>query len=190
MNRLENWFCASSFWRNFTERRLLPGMLDGCDLGDHVLELGAGFGAATSELRRRAPRVTSLEYDRAGIPQIAARNRNGNGAVVQGDAAALPFAAESFTAAIAILMLHHLRSGELQDRAFAEIRRVLKPGGVFLAGEINAGWPNRVAHFRSTFVPVDPVTVSARLKAAGFSSASVDFQRGGFRVRALRGGAE
>jgi ubiquinone/menaquinone biosynthesis C-methylase UbiE len=109
-----------------------------------------------------------------------------NASVIQGDASTLPFPDSTFTSAIAILMLHHLRSHELQDRAFAEIVRVLLPGGVFLAFEIQDGWMHRVGHIRSTFVPVDPATASARLTAAGFSRAAVDLRRGGFRIRALR----
>ena len=41
MNRFENWFCASSLWRFFTERKLLPWILSGYPLGDHVL-VGTG----------------------------------------------------------------------------------------------------------------------------------------------------
>jgi ubiquinone/menaquinone biosynthesis C-methylase UbiE len=155
-------------------------------LGDHVLELGAGPGAATHELRKRAQRVTSLEYDHAFAAKLGVRVNGSNGFVIRADAAALPFADETFSSVIAILMLHHLRSKELQDRAFAEIRRVLRPSGVFLAFEIQDGWMHRVGHIGSTFVPIQPAEVSTRLTAGGFSRASVDARRGGFRIRALR----
>ena len=186
MNRFETWFCGSSYWRYLTCRQLLPWLLGGSELGGHVLELGAGPGAATEELQRRAARVTSLEYDHEFAARLGARASGTNASVIQGDAATLPFPDNTFTSAIAILMLHHLRSNELQDRAFAEIARVLRPGGVFLAFEIQDGWLNRVGHIRSTFVPVDPATASARLRAARFSRATVDLWRSGFRIRALR----
>jgi ubiquinone/menaquinone biosynthesis C-methylase UbiE len=186
MNRFETWFCGSSYWRYVTRRQLLPWMVEGSELGEHVLELGAGPGAATEELRLRAGRVTSLEYDHGFAARLAARLSGANASVIQGDAATLPFSGGTFTSVIAILMLHHLRSNEVQDRAFAEIGRVLRPGGVFLAFEIPDGWLNRVGHMRSTFVPVDPATASARLAAAGFSRATVDLWRSGFRIRALR----
>jgi ubiquinone/menaquinone biosynthesis C-methylase UbiE len=83
-------------------------------------------------------------------------------------------------------MLHHLRSNELQDRAFAEIRRVLRPGGIFLAFEIPDMWLHRIGHIRSTFVPVAPASAKARLTGAGFSRVNVDFRHGGFRIQALR----
>ena len=187
MNRLETWFCATTFWSNVTRERLLPRLLDGQDFGTRVLELGAGSGAATPELLRRFPSVTSLEYSAAGprkMPAIPSQVRTAR--MVRGDAAQLPFADGSFTCAIAILMLHHLHSPELQDSAFAEIRRVLQPRGIFLAFEIRDGWLQRLIHTHSTFVPVNASTVNARLNAAGFARASVDFMRGAFLLRARR----
>jgi SAM-dependent methyltransferase len=186
MNRFETWFCGSPFWRYVTRWQVLPWILEGSELGEHVLELGAGLGAATEELRSRAARVTSLEYDYALAAKLGARLGGASVTVIQGDAATLPFSDGIFSSAIAILMLHHLRSNELQDRAFAEIWRVLRPGGVFLALEIQDGWLHRVGHTRSTFVPVTPASAFARLTTAGFSKVTVDFRRGGFRIRALR----
>jgi SAM-dependent methyltransferase len=186
VNAFETWFCGSPFWRYVTQRQLLPWILQGSELGEHVLELGAGPGAATEELGHLAARVTSLEYDHAFAAKLGARVSGGSVAVIQGDAATLPFSDGTFSSAIAILMLHHLRSNELQDRAFSEIWRVLRPGGVFLAFEIQDGWLHKVGHIRSTFVPVTPASAFARLTTAGFSKVTVDFRRGGFRIRALR----
>jgi len=186
MNRYETWFCGTRFWRWVTRRQLLPWILQDSELGEHVLELGAGLGATTDELGRLSPRVTSLEYDHTSAAKLAPRSNGSNGVVIQGDAARLPFADGTFSSAIAILMLHHLRSTELQDRAFAEIRRVLRPGGVFLAFEIQDGWLHRAGHIKSTFVPVMPASANGRLTAAGFSKVTVDFRHGGFRIRALR----
>lgn len=191
MNRLENWFCASSFWRRLTRKQLLPWLLGDTELGEHVLEIGAGAGAATEELRKRARRVTSLEYSRELVTKLAMRNRSeglsaGNGGAIQGDAAELPFPENIFSAVIAVLMLHHLRSREAQDRVFAEANRVLRPGGVFLAMEIEDSRLNRLMHFRSTFVPVSRPDLPARLGAAGFSDVSVASRSGALRIHAKR----
>ena len=186
MNAYENWVCGSAFWRYITRRQLLPWLLHGVKLGDSVLELGAGRGAATLELAKVAPRVTSLEYDHKSIATLAARTNNSSTWAIQGDASTLPFAGGSFSTAIAVLMLHHLKSAELQDRAFAEIFRVLRPGGVFLAFDVPDGWFHRVGHIRSTFVPLDPKTVRNRLSAAGFSQVAIGSGGGGFRIKALR----
>lgn len=190
MNRFENWFCGSSFWRAVTRKEVLPWLLTGTALGEHVLEIGAGAGAATAALRRHAPRVTSLEYSEKLLSQLARQDMNGgrlrNGAVLRGDAAALPFANETFSAVIAVLMLHHLGSREGQAQVLQESFRVLRPGGVFLALEIENGWLNRIAHIRSTFLPMVRAEVPARLGSAGFHDVTTARRRGAFRIRALR----
>lgn len=186
MNRFENWFCGSSLWRFVTERRLLPWILSGYELGDHVLEVGAGPGATTEELLRRAGRVTSLEYDPTYVSKLAERHRNSNVTVVRGDAATLPFPDSTFSSVLAVLVLHHLKSLEQQNHAFQEFHRVLRPGGMFFAFEIRDGWVHRVGHYKSTFVPVSPASAFARLTVAGFSRIAVDIERSAFRVAALR----
>src|SRR5580693_6818800 len=103
MNLYETWFCGSQLWRWVTRRQLLPWMLQGSQLGEHVLELGAGPGAATEELTRLAGNVTSLEYDHKFAAKLAARANNASVTVIQGDAAALPFSSGIFSSAIAIL---------------------------------------------------------------------------------------
>src|ERR1700688_1453585 len=184
MNSFENWFCASRLWQNLTERRWLPWALEGSDLGEHVLEVGAGPGAATADLARRARSVTSLEYSHDFC--IRLQSKIDATKVVQGDASVLPFKSQTFTSAIAVLVLHHLRSSDAQDRAFAEIFRVLKPGSVFVALEIQDSWLTRLAHFHTTFVPVSTDGLNGRLWAAGFSNIRVTNRNGGFRIRAER----
>jgi ubiquinone/menaquinone biosynthesis C-methylase UbiE len=188
MNRLENWFCGSSLWRFVTERKLLPWIVSGYRLGDHVLEVGAGPGATTEELLRRASRVTSLEYDAGYVARLAEKHKDKGSrvTVVRGDAAALPFPDNSFSSVVAVLVLHHLRSPEQQDRAFQEFHRVLRPGGMFFAFEIRDGWLHRVGHYKSTFVPLAPASAFGRLTTAGFSRIAVDIERSAFRVCALR----
>jgi ubiquinone/menaquinone biosynthesis C-methylase UbiE len=191
MNRLEHWFCGSSIWHWVTRTQVLPWLTAGSNLGDHLLELGAGPGAATIALRNQVQRVTSLEYDAKLVAKLRIRTDGTSGdhatcQILQGDASTLPFPDATFSSAIAVLMLHHLPCREQQDRTFAEIRRVLRPGGVFLAVEIPDGWLNRVMHTRSTFVPIAPASVPARLAAAGFWRSSIDFRSSAFRIRALR----
>ena len=186
MNAFEHFFCSSSLWAYLTERQLLPWVLSGARLGDHLLELGAGYGAATPYLRKRVTQVTSLEYDSRSLAKLKARRAAGSGGAVRGDAARLPFADGTFSSALAILMLHHLPSKESQDRMFAEVLRVLIPGGVFVAFEIQDGWIHRVGHIKSTFTPLSPGSALGRLTDAGFANISVEFRRGAFRVSAIR----
>lgn len=186
MNTFERWYCGSALWRYLTRRELLPWMLQGSALGEHILELGAGAGPATMELARRAPRLTSLEYDHSSALKLRSCANHPNVDVIRGDAAALPFPDATFSSAIAILMLHHLKSSELQDRAFSEICRTLRPGGVFLAFDIPNNWIHRITHIKSTFVPLDPATAVGRLTAAGLAQVGVESRSGGLLIRAIR----
>jgi|SRR5208283_2904307 len=190
MNALEHFFCSTSLWQRITHRHLLPWVLSGSRLGEHVLEIGAGCGPATGRLLKLAPKVTSLEYDARSLGKLKAKHHDAAIAPLCGDAATLPFADASFSSAVAILVLHHLRSKELQDRAFEEVHRVLRPGGSFFAFEINDAWIHRVGHYKSTFTPVTPGSAFARLTRAGFSKISVDFRRGGFRLAARKAAEE
>lgn len=83
--------------------------------------------------------------------------------------------------------LHHLRSTRHQDAALAEIGRVLRPGGVFLALEISESRLMRLAHRKDTYVPLNPAALPARLTRAGFSRIVVDLSRAFYQLRAVRG---
>ncbi|HWT24259.1 MAG TPA: class I SAM-dependent methyltransferase, partial [Solirubrobacteraceae bacterium] len=101
------------------------------------LEIGAGTGYFSLNLLQagvvRAAVCTDVS---PGMLTTLERNAERIGATVETaacDAAALPFADGSFDLVLGHAVLHHLP--EL-DRAFAEFRRVLRPGGVLLfAGE-------------------------------------------------------
>ena len=62
---------------------------------------------------------------------------------------------------------------ELQDRLFAEIARVLRPGAALVASDSLASDELEAHHEGDTYNPVDPSTLPARLAAAGFSDVDV-----------------
>jgi SAM-dependent methyltransferase len=174
-------YCASPEWARLVEDELLPWVLDGCELGDDLLEAGPGPGLTTDVLRRKAARVTAVELDLDLAGKLAARLAGSNVTVVAGDVTRLPFPAGRFSAAACLTMLHHIPSPARQDSALAELARVLRPGGV-LAGADGLDTPaRRELHEDDVFVPVDPGTLAARLRAAGFAEARVDVA--GDRVR-------
>jgi ubiquinone/menaquinone biosynthesis C-methylase UbiE len=117
--------------KRHVREELVPPAIDGLEFDGEVLEVGPGFGPATEVLTRRAGHVTAIELD----PVLAAalRDRLGDRAeIVHGDGTAMPFADASFSAATCFTMLHHVPSPDLQDRLFAEVRRVLRPGAPFV----------------------------------------------------------
>jgi hypothetical protein len=72
-------------------------------------------------------------------------------------------------------------SPELQDRLLGEVRRVLRPGGVFAGSDSLTSPLFRLLHVRDTLVPVDPDGFAARLEAAGFRDAEVKVAGRSFR---------
>jgi 16S rRNA A1518/A1519 N6-dimethyltransferase RsmA/KsgA/DIM1 with predicted DNA glycosylase/AP lyase activity len=70
MNSAERLFCSSSLWRYLSARNALPWILSGAQLGDHFLEIGDGYGAATPYLEMHVSRVTSLEYDYRSLRKL------------------------------------------------------------------------------------------------------------------------
>jgi ubiquinone/menaquinone biosynthesis C-methylase UbiE len=180
--------CASAEWAALVRDELLPWVLGDDELGEDVLELGAGPGLVTDLLAERAPRVTAVEIDEQLAAALRARLA-GRVEVLTADATALPLPDSRFSAAACFTMLHHIPGPALQDRALAEIVRVLQPGGLLLGTDGQDTPTRRALHDGDVFVPIDPAGLADRLRAAGFIEPVVDSNgdRFRFRARAPRG---
>src|ERR1700747_3176531 len=99
MNETHLPYLASPEWAARLEADLLPWIERVAKLGDDVLEIGPGPGLTTDILRRRSARVTAVEIDGALATDLAERLQGANVEVIQGDAGALAFPAERFSAA-------------------------------------------------------------------------------------------
>lgn len=122
-----------------------------------VLEIGPGAGLVTVELARRGHRVTCLDPSAAMLENTLARAAaHGVGdrlTTIVADAQALPFAAASFEAVVAVGVLPWLDD---PLAALREIRRVLVAGGAAVLTSDNRA--------RLTFLldpRLSPVTVAA-----------------------------
>ena len=94
--------------------------------GEEILDIGCGDGQLTLRLVEAGARVRGVDASPAMV--AAARGR---GLVVdEAKAEALPFADASFDAVFSNAALHWVRE---QDAMMAEVRRVLRPGGRFVA---------------------------------------------------------
>jgi SAM-dependent methyltransferase len=174
MNQAHLEFLASPWWANYLETELLPWVLGATDLGDDVLEVGPGPGLTTDLLRRRVLTLTAVEVDGDLAGALADRLAGTNVEVVHADATESGLATDRFSAATCFTMLHHVPSPELQDRLFAEVRRVLRAGGTFIGTDSIDSDAIRQGHVDDVFVPVDPATLGLRLEAAGFVDVSVE----------------
>lgn len=184
MNRVHNLLCSSDWWARRVEDKLVPWGLDGVDLGEAVLEVGPGFGATTRLLATMPPRLTVVELEERYCDRLRAELGDAID-VVQGDATDLPFEDDRFTAVVCFTMLHHIPSRDLQDRAFKEFARVLRPAGTFAGTDsVGTGSLFKLIHIGDTMVLLDPIRLPERLRAAGFSEPVVERHDGSFRFRA------
>ncbi|MGH3841882.1 MAG: class I SAM-dependent methyltransferase [Pseudonocardiaceae bacterium] len=106
--------------------------------------------------------------------------------VQHGDGAALPFADASFDAVVCFTMLHHMPSARQQDRLFAQVTRVLRPGGTFAGSDSRLSLLFRILHIGDTMVVVDPGTLPDRLRRAGLTDPQIELSDRSLRFQALR----
>ncbi|MBW7966632.1 class I SAM-dependent methyltransferase [Bradyrhizobium sp. BR 10261] len=115
-------------------RRLAPLFIDftGVADGERILDLGCGSGSLTFALVKAADlaEIDAVDYSPVFVEEVIRRNTNPRIKVRQADACALPFERGAFDRALALLVLHFVPEA---GKAVAEMRRVVRPGGVVAA---------------------------------------------------------
>jgi ubiquinone/menaquinone biosynthesis C-methylase UbiE len=173
MNENHAEVCPSPEWAALIQNEVLPSLTQHADLGEDMLEIGPGPGAATEWLRQKVKRLNAVEVDAAAAGKLADRFAGGNVEVVVGSAAELSYPDESFDSVGCFTMLHHVPTLALQNKILAEAFRVLRPGGVLICSDSLAS--NDLHHFHEgdTYNPVEPTSVLARLQTLGFENITV-----------------
>jgi len=191
MNENHAQVCPSPEWAAHIQNDILPSLVQHADLGDDLLEIGPGPGAATEWLRHRVKRLTVLEIDEAAAAKLAERYAGSNVEVVIGDATKLSYPDESFDSVGSFTMLHHVPTMALQNKILVEALRVLRPGGVLIASDSLASDGLHHFHEGDTYYPIDPGTVVSRLQTIGFAALTVMIDdRLKFIARKPAGGAD
>ena len=186
MNRLHNWYCNREAWKSHVREELVPPAIGELDLAGDVLEVGPGFGPATEVLSGKAGSVTALEIDPLLAESLRARLGD-RVTIVEGDGTAMPFADASFDTVACFTMLHHVPSTAAQDRLFAEVARVLRPGGAFVGTDsLGRGIGFWLLHIGDTKVLIPPAGLPGRLTAAGFHAVQVRTEEEALRFSARR----
>jgi len=170
--------CASAEWAEHLESNVLAPLAESVDLGDEMLELGPGPGAATRWLRRRVRRLVALELDAAAASQLAEELAGTNVTVDVGDCTCAPYPNASFDAVGSFTMLHHLPTQALQFATLCEAYRLLRPGGVLLGADSLASQDLHAFHEGDTYNPIDPARLLVFLQAAGFTRVTLMVDEG------------
>ena len=152
--------------------------LSGLPRGARVADLGCGSGAFTEQLRRAGYNSIGLDIS----PKLVAlgKSKFPGLELVEGDAENLPFEPNSLDGVLLSGLVHHFPD---PHRVAAEVHRVLKLGGRFVAFD-----PNRMNPFMwlyrdhaSPFYSPIGVTENERPILAGRTAAI--FRDAGFRVQ-------
>jgi SAM-dependent methyltransferase len=179
-------YLASPEWAERLKTELLPWVDSVGDLGDTVIEIGPGPGLTTDLVRPRVSSLTAVELDTDLASKLAQRLAGSNVEVLNADATQTGLPGGEFSTVLCFSMLHHMASPASQDRLFAEVARLLMPGGMFVGVDAIDSEFMRDAHIDDTYVPVAMETAADRFSAAGLSEVfiePVDYQ---FRFRATK----
>lgn len=143
-----------------------------------VLDVGCGGGANVAVWLTKCPNghVTGLDYSEVSVAETkkmnAAAVRAERCSVVQGNVAEMPFPKDCFDFVSAFETIYFWPGLE---RCFAEVNRVMKPGGTFLicnecdgTNEADEEWTKIV----NGMTIYDEKQIGAALEAAGFSEPS------------------
>lgn len=129
------WDDHADWWqREFTDgvdpeytEQILPLIATALGGDGLILDVGTGEGQVARHLQATGCRVVGLDPIEAQI--AAAAERAGGPRYVRSAADRIPFRSGRFDGAVACLVFEHI---DAVDEAFAEIARVLRPGGRFL----------------------------------------------------------
>jgi ubiquinone/menaquinone biosynthesis C-methylase UbiE len=188
----------------FLHRRQVKFLNDA--VGNHglkrVLEIACGPGRLTAEVEGVSLGV-AVDFSPSMLQVARSRMNGGPGDwhFLRTDAFVLPFRSESFDAVYTLRFVRHFRLDD-RRRLYEEIRRVLRPGGVFMMDALNreVSLPHRAERGIDSYqiydVLYDRGELQAELEEAGFRVAGIEgilkqfaWQQPLNRLRRLRLGA-
>jgi ubiquinone/menaquinone biosynthesis C-methylase UbiE len=156
------------FWQRARHRAVLRWMKDEPGV---ILDVGCG----SSRILQDLPRAVGLDVL---VPKLRFM-RSRCSAVLQGSIFELPFADASFDAAVCSQVVEHLPGG---DKPFAELARVLKPGGRAVVTTPDYGRPYWPAIERAYKLAHPNGSADEHLTHYSLSSLREHLERAGFEV--------
>lgn len=120
---------------------------------DIILDVGCGGGININRMSKKAKKVYGVDYSIESLKLSREVNRqeisDGKVEVVKGDVQNLPFDDESFDIVTAFETVYFWPNIE---KCFGEVKRVLKPGGIFLIGLESNGSDNMIMKLSEKFI--------------------------------------
>lgn len=110
---------------------------------DIILDIGCGGGININRMAKQAKKVYGVDYSIESVKVSREVNRqeifDGKVEVMKGDAQSLPFEDGTFDIVTAFETVYFWPNIE---KCFGEVKRILKPGGIFLIGAESNGSDN------------------------------------------------
>jgi arsenite methyltransferase len=142
---------------------------------DRVLDVGFGGGVALPSLMATAAYVAGVDRSPVMVQQANANFARavsaGRTEFRQGSVEALPFGAATFTKACTVNTVYFWISLGV---GFAELYRVLSPGGRLVVGFLPKEWMDGMGYPTDIFTSRSPEEVVAALNEAGFRGVFVE----------------
>jgi SAM-dependent methyltransferase len=179
-------FLASPRWAEMLRTDLLPWVDSVGDLGENVIEIGPGPGLTTDLVRPRVSSLTAIELDGDLAKSLGERLAGTNVEVLHADATKTGLPAGEFSTVLCFSMLHHMPTRQQQDELFAEVSRLLRPGGLFVGVDALDSDFMREAHIDDTFVPVGLDSIASRFDAANLGNTVIEPRDYQFRFRTTK----
>ena len=132
--------------------------------GKRVLEVGSGRGGGASYVKRylKPAEVTGVDFSANAITFCRQKHRVQGLSFREGSAEALPFEDASFDAVVNVESSHCYGS---MEAFLSEVRRVLRPGGLFLYADLRNGsdfaeWKTQLDKSRMKMVSETEITAN------------------------------
>ena len=147
---------------------------------EKAADLGCGAGRNVGELLKKYPKahVTGIDYSNLSVTKAKEYNKNsmaaGRCSIQQGDVSDLKLPAQSFGLATAFETVYFWPGLE---KCFAQVAKVLKPGGYFMICNESDGTDPAGVRFEKIIDGMKIYTaeeIETALKAAGFTEVTAD----------------
>ncbi len=147
---------------------------------ENIVDIGCGGGRNAAELMMKYPeaKVTAIDYSEVSVNKATEYNKAmidaGRCVVMRGDVSALDLPEAEYELAAAFETIYFWPGLE---KCFAEVARVLKPGGVFMIVNESDGTDATSLKFEKIIEGMKCHTVeeiTAALKVVGFSKVKAD----------------
>ena len=128
-----------------------------------LLDVGCGTGNYINALKDKLGSCTGLEFNESMLVTAKAKHKNDKRVtIIRGSAAEEKcFETEAYDVVIMTQVLHHL-SMDMQSKAFANIHRTIKPGGVFWLSSVT---PEQIfcGYWFSALIPQASATLGTKV---------------------------